>query len=157
VAEPVDGERTVSWRDGASAETQADIDGLMRAALTLAAQRLTADGGFYPVAATLSRAGELVFLTGPESLGDSPTTEEVLEALYAEAPAYAASQRAFAFVADVTAADGHPGVRLEIEHKDGVALVMLVPYTRGAAGEPISYGQMEGAVRPMQIWTGTPR
>jgi len=65
VAEPVDGERTVSWRDGTSAETQADIDGLMRAALTLAAQRLTADGGFYPVAATLSRAGELVFLTGP--------------------------------------------------------------------------------------------
>ena len=142
----------MSWRDGASAETQADVDGLMRAALTLAAQRLTADGGFYPVAATLSRAGELVFLTGPESLGDSPTTEEVLESLYAEAPAYAASQRAFAFVAD---ADGRPGVRLEIEHKDGVALVLLVPYTREAAGEPITYGEMHGAVRPMQIWTGT--
>ena len=146
---------TVSWRDGASAETQADVDGLMRAALNLAAQRLTADGGFYPVAATLSRAGELVFLTGPESLGDSPTTEEVLESLYAEAPAYAASQRAFAFVADVSDADGRPGVRLEIEHKDGVALVLLVPYTREAAGEPITYGEMHGAVRHMQIWTGT--
>ena len=35
-----------------------------------------------------------------------------------------------------------------------VALVLLVPYTRGAAGEPITYGEMEGAVRPMQIWTG---
>jgi hypothetical protein len=153
VAEP----STVSWRDGASAQTQADVDGLMHAALTLAAQRLTADGGFYPVAATLSRDGELVFLTGPESLGDSPTTEEVLESLYAEAPAYAASQRAFAFVADVSDPGGRPGVRLEIEHKDGVALVLLVPYTRAAAGEPIAYGEMEGAVRPMQIWTGSQR
>jgi hypothetical protein len=153
VAEP----STASWRDGASAETQADVDGLLRAALTLAGQRLTADGGFYPVAATLSRAGDLVFVSGPESLGDSPTTEEVLEALYAEAPAYAASQRAFAFVADVTDADGRPGVRLEIEHKDGVALVLLVPYTRAAAGEPITYGEMEGAVRRMQIWTGSQR
>jgi hypothetical protein len=153
VAEP----STVSWRDGASAQTQADVDGQMRAALPLAAQRLTADGGFYPVAATLSRDGELVFLTGPESLGDSPTTEEVLESLYAEAPAYAASQRAFAFVADVSVPGGRPGVRLEIEHKDGVALVLLVPYTRAAAGEPIAYGEMEGAVRPMQIWTGSQR
>jgi hypothetical protein len=151
VAEPT----TVSWRTGASAETQADVDGLVRAALTLAAQRLTADGGFYPVAATLSRAGELAFLTGPESLGDSPTTEEVLESLYAEAPAYAASLRAFAFVADVTDAEGRPGVRLEVEHKDGVALVLLVPYDRSAAGEPVRYGEMQGAVRPMQIWTGS--
>jgi hypothetical protein len=153
VAEP----STVSWRDGASAQTQADVDGLMRAALTLAAQRLTADGGFYPVAATLSRDGDLVFLTGPESLGDSPTTEEVLESLFAEAPAYAARQRAFAVVADGSVPGGRPGVRLEIEHKDGVALVLLVPYTRAAAGEPIAYGEMEGAVRPMQIWTGSQR
>ena len=58
-------------------------------------------------------------------------------------------------MADVSDADGQPGVRLEIEHKDGVALVLLVPYTRGAAGEPITYGEMQGAVRPMQIWTST--
>lgn len=144
---------TVNWRDTASPQTQADVDGLMQAALTLAAQRLTADGGFYPVAATLSRAGELVFLTGDESLGEDPTTEEVLESLYAGAPAYQATQRAFAFVANVTDDNGRPGVRVEIEHKDGVALVLLVQYEAAAAGEPITYGDLQAAVRPMQIWT----
>lgn len=61
---------------------------------------------------------------------EHPTSVDVLKALYDGARATCQARRAFAFVADVRA-DSADALRVELEHQEGLALVVLVPYSRG--------------------------
>jgi hypothetical protein len=145
----------VSWRDDASPQAQQDADTLLSTVLELAGQRLLADGGFYPFGAAVAVDGELVLLAGDPDLGDQPPSDEVLRSLQAGTEARRDDYRSVALAADVIDATTGPeraGVRVEIEHREGTALVLLVPYTRGPEGQLV-YGEMEGAVNTRRLWT----
>lgn len=143
----------VSWRDDASPQAQEDADSLLSTVLEVAGRRLVADGGFYPFGAAYTTSGELVLLDGDPGLGDSPTTDEVLGSLHVGTEQRRDEYRSIALAADVTgtvAGPEHTGVRVELEHREGTALVLLVPYTREPEG--LLLGEMEGALAERRVW-----
>ncbi len=140
----------VSWRDDASQEAQDDADTLLSTTLEVAGQRLLTQGGFYPFGAAFTVEGALVLLDGDPELGDQPSTEDVLRSLHVGTEERADEYRSIALAADVADGD-QTGVRVEIEHRDGTALVVLVPYTV-SPDSGLAYGEMEGAVNARRVW-----
>jgi hypothetical protein len=144
----------VSWRDDASPQAQQDADTLLSTVLEVAGQRLVTDGGFYPFGAAYTTDGDLVLLDGDPDLGDQPSTDDVLRSLHVGTEQRRDEYRSVALAADVTddtTGQERSGVRVEIEHQEGIALVLLVPYARGADGQ-LAFGEMEGAVNARRVW-----
>jgi hypothetical protein len=144
----------VSWRDDASPQAQQDADTLLSTVLELAGERLVKDGGFYPFGAAYTADGALVLLDGDPDLGDQPSTDDVLCSLHVGTEQRRDEYRSVALAADVMDTDTgreRVGVRVEIEHREGTALVLLVPYTRGPGGQ-LAYGEMEGALNARRVW-----
>jgi|tagenome__1003787_1003787.scaffolds.fasta_scaffold20435417_2 hypothetical protein len=144
----------VSWRDDASPQAQQDADTFLSTVLEVAGARLVKDGGFYPFGAAHTTDGELVLLDGDPDLGDQPSTDDVLRSLYDGTEQRRGDYRSVALAADVTdtsTGEERAGVRVEMEHQEGTALVLLVPYTRTAEGQ-LTYGEMEGAVTTRRVW-----
>lgn len=141
-----------SWRDQASASAQDDLDGLLSAVLPFAEQQLAQHGEFFPFGGSLSLEGEVSLLAADPALGDRPSSDAVLSALYAGARSEAATVRAAAFVADVQAG-GSDAVRTELEHAVGVSLVVLLPYTRSRFKKAVTFGQMSVSQGVPRVWT----
>jgi hypothetical protein len=141
-----------SWRDSASGQAQADLDALLSAVLPFAERTLSKYGEMFPFGAAVSSQGQLEMLAGDSGSGGKPASEAVLQALYDGSRASCDTRRAFAFVADVRA-DGADAVRVELEHQEGAAIVVLVPYCRGRLTKKITFGQMSGGMGRPNIWT----
>jgi|GEM_PF-1100259 len=140
-----------TWRDLTSERAQADFDGLLRAVVPFAEQQLTAHGELWPYGAAVSTDGE----TSLAAVDDSSApleSEAILRGLYEGARARADDQRAVAFVADVLAR-GTYAVRVELEHREGVALVVLLPYKRSVFKKTVSLKQMSVSAAPPKVWS----
>lgn len=140
-----------SWRDTASAATQDDLDGLFGLVLPFAEDMLSEHGEFFPFGGSISNDGEASLTAADPGSGRTPEADQLLASLYEGARANATSARAAAFVADVRV-EGSDGVRVELEHLDGVALVVLLPYTRGGFGHPPAFGPMSVSRGEPRIW-----
>lgn len=143
-----------SWRDTASDQAQADLDALLGAVLPFAEQSLSRYGEMFPFGAAISSDGELEMLASDPGIGERPMSEVILGALYEGARASSRARRAFAFVADVrvNAADT---VRVELEHQEGTALVVLVPYSRSRLKKKkVTLGQISGGMGQRNVWIG---
>lgn len=141
-----------SWRDITSERAQADLDGLLSAVLPFAEQQLTAHGELWPFGAAVSADGETSLAAVGDDHGDSPQSEAILTGLYEVARARADDQRAVAFVADVLAR-GTYAVRVELEHQEGVALVVLLPYKRTIFKKTVTLKQMSVSGAQPKVWS----
>jgi hypothetical protein len=141
-----------SWRDSASQAAQDDLDGLLDVVLPLAEDLLGKNGEFYPFGGSVSRRGETSITAADPGLGEHPASDEVLGRLYDGARTNAPNARAAAFVADVRA-DGSDAVRVELEHQEGVALEVLLPYRRSRFTKAVTFGKMSAAPGRTKIWT----
>ncbi len=141
-----------SWRDITSERAQADLDGLLSAVLPFAEQQLTAQGEFWPFGAAVSADGETSLAAVKDDLGESPQSEAILTGLYEIARTRADEQRAVAFVADVLAR-GTYAVRVELEHQEGVALVVLLPYKRSIFKKTVTLKQMSVSAAEPKVWS----
>lgn len=140
-----------SWRDTASAAAQEDLDNLLNAVLPLAQGLLGKNGQFYPFAASVSASGEVSVAAADQGSGDRRDPAQVLVDLYEAARATAADNRASAFVVDVLA-NGSDAVQVELEHRDGIALVVLVPYKPSTLNRVPKFEQMSAAPGEPRIW-----
>ncbi|WP_183100623.1 hypothetical protein [Nocardioides pelophilus] len=145
-----------STRDNPSEGYRADLDGLLDVVLPLAEQQLTLRGEFYPFGAAVSADGETSLTATEDDLGDREQSQAVLDRLYDVARARAHDQRAVAFVADVLAR-GSYAVRVELEHEDGVALVVLLPYTRTWFKKKVTLGRMTVTPGQARVWGEAPQ
>jgi hypothetical protein len=143
-----------SWRDTASATAQGDLDGLLDAVLPFAEQQLERHGEFFPYGSTVSVEGQIAFVAADPGVGELPESHVLLDALYEAARSSADDVRAVAFVADVRLAGGSDAVRVQLEHKDGPVLVVLLPYSQAGAGlgDTITFGPMSVSTGHGVVW-----
>ena len=144
-------DRMTSWRDTTTEEAQNDLDSLLNAVLTFAEQALVKYGEFYPYGAGVTTAGEIAMLAADPGLGENPPSDQVLATLYGASKAQAGEWRALAIVAPVSTPDG-AGVRVELEHSEQVALLVLLPYTIDPVTKEVTTGELRAGAAEPRIW-----
>src|SRR5689334_44432 len=119
----------MSWRDRASSGAQDDLDGLLNAVLLFAEKMLTDHGEVLPYAAAVPTNGDMRMIAGWTG-EERPASNELLDTLYEGVRARVSDTRAAAFVSDVRVAQANPGdaIRVELDHREGVSLIVLRPY-----------------------------
>lgn len=142
-----------SWRDDASADTQTDLDALLNLALGFAQRQLAERGGFYPYAAAIDGDGQPQTIA-PRPAGDTehPDANDVVSACFGALTDMRDTIRAGAVVTDVRLEDGRDAIRVELEHVDGQALAVLLPYVKTGRDETIEFGQLLAQRGQRQIW-----
>jgi len=138
------------WRDEVPLGVQADLDGLFEAALGAAGYLMETDGEFLPLAVVLEVPGGDPDVFGDNSEEESPEALAVLERLYEAARQDRDALVGAAFVADVTLPNGGDGVRVEVEHRDGPALQVVVPYS--IRHSKVEFGQPETQAGTANVW-----
>ena len=131
------------------AEPQEEIQELLNFLLPHAERLLGEQGEFYPYAAALDNAGSIEPV-GPAVETDDPDVGDILVALHADLREQAADGaiRASGIAADVTLTDPDSGettdaVQLELDHAEGDAVDIYVPYERGIEG--VKFGDLVAA------------
>ena len=142
-----------SWRDSASAECQSDLDALLNAALPFAMEMLTKRGEFFPYGVVMSRDGEIAMIAGYTGTEKPPSTE-VLDVLYEGLRTKAEENRGAAVVADVRLkAENTDAIQIEVEHREGTALKVFLPYRKRVFGGKPEAGEMRAEPGERRIWS----
>jgi hypothetical protein len=139
-----------SWRDIASEAAQEALDDLLNSALELAGQQVAKQGGFLPFALTRSvdGAGRV------EMVGDDVDSTQMIDTLWADMRELRDVVVAVAVVTDVRlGGDGWPdGIRVEAEHRDGIALDIVAPYRRRRLRRSIALGEFGLEKGERRVW-----
>lgn len=141
-----------SWRDSASQQVQDDLDGLLNEVLPFAQQFLAEYGEFYPYGAAVTSDGETIIVGGDPDQGDHPSTDDVLQAVVSGLRENRDNLRAVAMVSDFRLADTD-GVRVELEHREGQSMAVVLPYRRRRFPRGVEYGEMQADQGDRKIWT----
>ncbi len=144
----------MSWRDSVSQSCQDDLDRLLQEALPFAKQQLTKYGEFYPYAIELLNSGESRIAAAYEG-SEHPASTDLLKMLYKVLSTKADELRGAAIISDVRIKDsGGDAIRVEVEHREGVAMAVLLPYRvqKKVLGGEIAYGDMLGENAERRIW-----
>ncbi len=141
----------MAWRDDISEDAQGDLDTVFSQAAMLAQTLLMRNREFFPFAATINSKGA-IGLSTPLPDGAAPTVQDVIESIVAELKKGKAGKRAYAITALARTTEGGEAVRIELEHKEGVALVIGLPVVRNDSGV-ISFGDMRALPGTRLVWT----
>ena len=123
------------WRDTVTEEAQADLDELVDAATGFALEQVASSGEFLPFALAVSNGGERQAIAPNYPRGrDLPIAEQIASQWRALTD-LKDSLRAAAVAVNVrlTVAN-QDGIEITVEHREGVAIGLIFPYTRGADG-----------------------
>lgn len=140
-----------SWRDSASQRAQDDLDGLLNVTLPFAQQILAGRSEFYPFGATVTVSGETRLLACDPGQGEHPASAEVLSTLLEGLRQGRADLRAVAICSNVRLADSD-AVRVELEHRDGQAMAILMPYKTKRLGGGVEYDDLRGGTSNKRVW-----
>jgi hypothetical protein len=142
-----------SWRDSASPQAQQDLDGLLDPALGFAQQQLAQHGEFFPYAVVVRSDGQTEMVAArPDAANDRPASADVIAACRTTLAERRDHLRAAAVVADVRLPDGSDAVQVELEHTEGPALTIQLPYSKKRFGRGIDYGQLRAAAGTRHVW-----
>ena len=141
-----------SWRDSMSPQGQADMDEMLNAALPFAQQMLAKRGEFYPYAFSMS-SGREIQMVAADTGADKPASLDLLALLYEGLASRAPELRAAAIVSDVKLGSGEDAIRLEIEHREGAVLAVVLPYKKQRGG--VKYGDLAAIPGERRIWQPT--
>lgn len=127
--------------------SRADLDALLNVLLPLAEETLERHGEFYPFGAGMGKNGEISQVAGYPG-GEHPESQEVLRLLVGglKAQAQDGGLRAAGICLDVRTippgeVDKVDAVCTRLEHVDGEAIEVFLPYRKGLLGG-IDYGDL---------------
>jgi hypothetical protein len=143
-----------SWRDDASTNAQEDLDALLNAALGFAQQELAEHGEFFPYAAAITADGTPEMIAArPGAGGERPRATDVMAACLTALTTKRDEIRAGAIVADVRLAEvGSDAIQVDLEHAEGQALSVLLPYATRLSPQTVEYGQVRAQAGRRRIW-----
>jgi len=125
------------------------MDAMLEAALPFAQQMLAKRGEFYPYAVSMSAGGEVAMVAADVGT-EKPASGDLLASLYGGLASRARELRAAAIVSDVKLGSGEDAIRVEIEHRDGGALAVVLPYKK--RGRNVTYGDLAALAGERRIW-----
>ena len=132
---------------------QDDFDELLNTVLPFAVETLGRHGEMYPFGATVGTAGETALTAAEPGVGTRPKSNDVLALLREGVTTKRDALRAAALVADVRM-DRGDAIRIELEHSEGSAIVVLVPYSRKRLRRILELGDMRVQWGDRGIWGG---
>ncbi len=138
-----------TWRDGIPEEVRIDMDMVLSASVSFAQKMLEGQGAFYPYAVALNEAGATEMATVPAASTDA--LQHLLDGL--------SMQRAGLRVGAVVAAVHLDSIesdalRIDIEHREGLSLTLVIPYAKKKLRKKIEWGDMQSMVVDPRIWAG---
>ncbi|SII60347.1 Uncharacterised protein [Mycobacteroides abscessus subsp. abscessus] len=142
----------MEWRSIASPQAQDDVDKLFGDAIKFVAVELAHADDFAPFMMVISLAGEISVRRS--AIATTPRDEVgVVRGL--ELPGDGDQLRARAAVLDVTALVPVAGdaIKIKIEHAEGIAIDMLVPYRIDSDGATINVQAANAARAELLLWT----
>ncbi|MDP7702700.1 hypothetical protein [Mycobacterium sp. TY815] len=113
---------SVSWRETASDDCQADFDALLDECIGIAANNLVRNWGLDPTAIAVDARGGKSVVMAEDSHGLS-SREELVNSLRSSASAI----RSFAIVSRVSDDSADTLIEIHLEHRD-IAIQMVFPY-----------------------------
>ncbi|WP_280425300.1 hypothetical protein [Nocardia carnea] len=136
----------MSWRDNAPEAVQADLDGLLNSAISLAEKKLSERGEFFPFGMAVEIGGGMRMVEAGAGTAQA-AWEMNLQALRG----MRGEIRAAALVVDVLLPEtDSSGIQVHLEHVDGPAIGVLEPYT--LAGTEVSALPLEGFTAQRAVW-----
>jgi hypothetical protein len=141
-----------SWREAASPEAQEDLDALLNLVLPFAQQQLADAGGFFPYGAYIGLGGVPEFVAF-YSDSEKPDAAEMFEHAFAALASRRDVSRAAAVAVDVRIDEGvGDAISIDLEHAEGHAIKVLLPYAKARFGKRIKYGSMSAQAGEHRIW-----
>lgn len=125
----------MGWRDTVTQQAQADLDDLVDAAVGFALERIESAGEFLPFALAVSTGGEREALQPNYPRGQDLQIADQLAAQWRAVVDLKDGLRAAAVAVNVTLPEANrDGIEIIAEHREGVAIGLIFPYTLGADG-----------------------
>lgn len=141
-----------TWREAASPKAQADLDALLDLVLPFAQQQVADRGGFFPYGAYIGLGGVAEFVA-IYSDSEHPEPSEMYEGCFSALAARRNVIRAAAVAVDVLIDDGAgDAISVDLEHAEGQAITVLLPYSKARFGKRIKYGAMSAQPGEHRIW-----
>jgi hypothetical protein len=108
-----------------------------------------------PYAAAISTDGEAKMIAAlPDTSDEHPPSADVIESCVAALMSQRDHIRAGAVVADVRLPElDSDAIRVDREHVEGHALIVLLPYKKKRLRKNVDYGQIRAEPGRQQIWT----
>ena len=141
-----------SWRDSVPDRVQDHVDGMYSYAFDTASAFLAKSGEFFPFSYWLFDDDEVAPVHADPGMGEQPPSLEVLKELLEAARSERERLQAVATAADVTLSDGGDAVRIQVEHRQSVAIEIVVPYRRRKLTGRPTFGEMSVSQREALIW-----
>lgn len=125
---------------------------MLNAALPFAQQMLDERGEFFPYAVGLDASNDVRMIAAEPDLGEAPPSEEVLALLIAGLRTERDRLRAVGIVFDVRLSNSD-AIRVELEHSEGPAMAVLLPYTKKRFRRGVEYGELSAGAAAPAVWT----
>ena len=109
-------------------------------------------GEFFPYGVALDACGEARMVAGEPGQGEQPASLDVLLTLVEGLRAERKSLRAVALISDVRLAESD-AVRVELEHRDGHAIAVLLPYKKKRLRRGVDFGDLIATPGSQQVWS----
>jgi hypothetical protein len=145
-----------AWRDSVSDQAQAELDSLLDSCLHFALHLLAKYGEFYPFSRVVPMTGEVasLALTMDE---EQPASQVVIEGLINALRDERDGFRAVALVTDERITElGSDAIRVALEHREGVWLAVVLPYSLAGPGLPPVTGELVATEGVPFVWAPEP-
>ena len=143
-----------SWREALSDGARADVDRLVDAGLAVAKSRLQTLALFPPVPVFANADGAIMQVAHDSTaLGRRPKADAIADDAVRQLQKVKTSARGVALITSThLAKERTDAIEVWVEHHEGVAVSILLPYQRPTLGGVITFGQLRAFAAPKRVW-----
>lgn len=143
----------MDWRATTSQAAQTDLDDLLKDSIQVAVQGL-AHQDLAPFMLVIARSGERALRSLAARMPDHDV-DSAVNALQGDSDGDDLRARATVLDVTVTQPAAFDAINVRLEHREGVAIDVLVPYAAGPEGVTVTTDALTAAVDRRRLWPAT--